>query len=374
MNPKLVALQPSMIRELNAKKKPTSIDLGLGEPTLLPDPAPLRAALAWVEQNGCPYSPNPGLQPLREAVARYHAYPGLTDASQVGITVGSQEALSVALAALADPEHDEVLVIEPAYPLYTKLCGLFGVRWRSVALSADDGFTPRADVVLAALGDATRIIVLASPVNPTGRTWSVGELEKLGKGLAARKGPPVYIVSDEVYRELYFGAEAPVSPAVYWPHTIVVGSLSKSCALTGLRIGWFLAPKAEAPELHKAHQFLVSSTNTYGQVAAIEIFKQPQIITAHRQSYLDKLRVITGALDRAGLSYVKPDGAFYVFVKLRGALANDSLSFALKLLETHDTLVIPGLAFGAEGYARLSFVGADDKLEEGVRRMAAFST
>ena len=372
MNPRLTAQQPSMIRELNAKKKASTIDLGLGEPTLLPDPAPLRAALAWMEKYGSPYSPNPGLMELREAVARYHVYPNLDEASQVGITVGSQEALSVAILALADPDRDEVLVIAPAYPLYVKLCGMFGVRFRSVELSADDDFTPRADVILDALTDSTRIVVLASPANPSGRVWSDAELERLGKGLAARKGPPLYIVSDEVYRELYFGSVPPTSPAKYWPHTIVVGSLSKSCALTGLRIGWFIAPKAEAPELHKAHQFLVSSTNTYGQRAAIEIFKQPAIIAAHRPFYVQKLATITAALDAARVTYVRPEGAFYVLAKLHGEMAHDSLAFALRLLELHDVLVIPGVAFEAEGHVRLSFVGSDAALTKGVEKMGAF--
>jgi aspartate/methionine/tyrosine aminotransferase len=372
MNPRLTAIAPSLIRDLHGRKRPTSIDLGLGEPTLQPDLGPLRTALAWVEQNGCPYSPNPGLPELRAAVARYHAYPGLGEASQVGITVGSQEALAVAIAALADPAHDEALVIEPAYPLYGKLCALFGVRVRTAALDPADGFTPRAAPVLAAMTEATRILVLASPANPTGRTWSAEELGKLAEGLRARGGAPVYIVSDEVYRELYYGDAPPTSPAAVWPLTVVVGSLSKSCALTGLRVGWFLAPTAVAPELHKAHQFLVSSTTTYGQRAAIEIFARPELLRAHRPLYVARREALLDALGREGLAHIAPDGAFYCLVRLHGPLAADSTKLALAFLDQKDTVIIPGAAFGAEGWARLSFVGDPELVREGVARLAAF--
>jgi aspartate/methionine/tyrosine aminotransferase len=309
---------------------------------------------------------------LRTAVARYHAYPGMTEAAQVGITVGSQEALAVAIVALADPAKDEALVIEPAYPLYAKLCELFGVRVRACSLDAADGFQPRAQAVLAALRPETRLLVLASPANPSGRVWPASELKALADGLAARPGPPVYIVSDEVYRELYFGPTAPESPAAYWPHTVVVGSISKSCALTGLRVGWFIAPAAAATELHKAHQFLVSSTTTYGQRAAIEIFKQPALFAAHRPSYTAHRAALLAALDEAKLAYVPPDGAFYCLVRLRGPRAADSTRFAFALLEHADVVAIPGATFGAEGFVRLSFVGDPKTNAEGVRRIAAF--
>ena len=361
-----------MIREINGKKRATSIDLGLGEPTLRPAMEPLQRALDWVREHGSPYSPNAGLDALREAVARHHAYPGLDDASQVGITVGSQEALSVAILSLCDPTKDEVLVVEPAYPLYAKLCELFGVRVRAVALDAADAFAPSADKVLAALSPSTRVLVIASPSNPTGRVWPATELRQLADGLAARGGAPTYIVSDEVYRELYFTAAPPASPAAFWPHTVVVGSISKSCALTGLRIGWFIAPRAAAPQLHKAHQFLVSSTNTFGQRAAIELFSRPELMTAQRLEYLPRLDMMESILYERAVAHVPIDGAFYCFARLEGPLAHDSLRFCLALLDQHDVVTIPGIAFGAEGWARLSFVGDRDQIGEGARRFAAF--
>ncbi len=371
MNSRLVAIPPSMIREVHGKKRSTSIDLGLGEPTLPPDPAPLRAALAWVEQHGCPYSPNAGFPELRAAIAKHYGLAGLDTAEQVGVTVGSQEALAVAIASLCEPGTDEVLIIEPAYPLYAKLCDLFGIGVRSVALSPDDGFAPHAELVLRALTPATRVLVLASPANPTGRVWPAAELRALADGLAQRSGPPVYIVSDEVYSELYYG-ERPLSPAAVWPHTVVVSSLSKSCALTGLRVGWFIAPKAAASTLHKAHQFLVSSTTSYGQRAAIEIFARPELLSAHHPRYVEKRTILIDALRESGLVHVPPEGAFYCVVKLRGALAHDSLKLALAFLDEKDVVVIPGAAFGMEGWVRLSFAGDEAAMREGVARLAAF--
>jgi aspartate/methionine/tyrosine aminotransferase len=369
MNPILDGIAPSLIRELHGRKRPTSIDLGLGEPTLRPDMAPLRAAMAWIEENGCPYSPNAGFSELREAVARHHGYPGLDTAASACITVGSQEALHVAMKTLLDPQRDEVLIIAPAYPLYVKLCQLEGIAWRMAWLDPDDGFRPDAARVLEAVTERTRAVVLASPSNPTGRVWPEAELAKLGAGLRSLPRPP-YLIADEVYVELYFG-DRPAAAARHYERTIVAGSLSKSCALTGLRLGWLLAPPDLMPAIVKVHHFAVSCAGTIAQRAALEVFRQPALLGAGRPFYERQREALLQALRASELPHIVPEGAFYCFLRLRGAWAKDSVKTSFSLLDRKDVVAVPGAVFGdrGEGWLRVTFVAPPEKIEEGVRRI-----
>ncbi|MCS6912466.1 MAG: pyridoxal phosphate-dependent aminotransferase [Myxococcales bacterium] len=369
MNPRLSEIAPSLIRELDARKRPSSIDLGMGEPTLRPDLAPLRAALQWVADHGCPYSPVAGFAELREAIARHHGLPGLDRADNCCVTVGSQQALATAIKTLCDPAADEVLIVAPAYPLYAKLCQLEGVAFRLVCLDPERGFQPEADTVLGALSARTSLVVLASPSNPTGRVWPQGELERLAAGLL-RRGRQPYLLSDEVYRDLYYTDVPPPSPARYYPRTLVAGSLSKSCALTGLRLGWLLAPAELMPALLKVHHFAVSCASTVAQQAARAIFAEPGRLEAHRPHYQRQRQVLLEALRAAGLGHVVPEGAFYALVRLSGPWARDSVRTAFALLERKDVVTSPGALFGAEGWLRLSFVASAERLQEGVRRLA----
>lgn len=371
MNPNLKSISPSVIRALNDRKREGAIDLGMGQPVLKPELYPLVRAVAWVEEHGCPYSPNAGFLELRSAIARHFQYPYLSEPGAVCVTVGSQEALFLAVQGLLDPAQDEALVITPTFPAYQKLCHMLGVAVREVALSPESGFAPDAAQVLAAVGPRTRLIALASPCNPTGRVWPESELRKLTDGLAALP-EPVYLLSDEVYSELYFGPERPVSPASLYRHTLVAGSLSKSCALTGLRLGWLMAPIELSPTLLKAHQLVASCADTIAQRAAIEIFKAPELISGHREHYKAQHTALLQALAAEGLDYVPPDGSFYCLLRVPERWANDTMAAALQLMDRYDVVTIPSSVFGAEGFLRLSFVAAPELLREGIRRIAAF--
>src|SRR3712207_1226647 len=138
MNPLIAAIPPSLIRAINARKRPGDIDLGMGEPTLRPDPAPLEAALEWVRTHGCPYSPNAGFPELRERVAAYLAIPGRAGGDTVCVTIGSEEALYLAIKTVVDPARHEVLIVEPCYLAYAKLCQLEGVRHRMAPLPVEE--------------------------------------------------------------------------------------------------------------------------------------------------------------------------------------------------------------------------------------------
>lgn len=374
MNPALAGIAPSIIRALNARKRPGDVDLGLGEPTLRPEPRFFDAAAVWVRENGCPYTPNAGFADLRASVAAYHALPERGAAENACITVGSEEAIYLAIKAVLDPARDEVLVVEPCYLAYPKLCALEGIRHRTVALDARDGFRPSAGRVLDALGPDTRMLVLASPSNPTGRVWPEAELRALADGLGERPGPPVWVLSDEVYRELYYTPEPPASIGAFWPHTLVAGSLSKSCAMTGLRLGWLVGPADAIAATVKVHQLVNTAASTLSQVVAREVFADPAALAAHRPLYAARREELAGWMAAAGLDWIAPEGAFYAMVRLPPHLAGDSLAAAEALLERHHVLATPGVAFGAsgEGWLRLSWVAEREALREGVGRIAAF--
>ena len=370
MNPRLAAIEPSQIRALAAKKKPTSIDLGLGEPTLLPQQRFIDAAARQTAELGMKYTLNAGDVGLRTAIAQHYAYPGMSEARNVCLTTGTQEAMFVAIKTLLDPARDEMLVIEPAYPAYAKIAQLEGVAVRTAGMPASTNFAYDANAILAAVTPATRLIILASPANPTGRVISRSAMKTLADGLLARGGEPVWILSDEVYRELTYTSDPGFAGAVY-PYTIAINGLSKSSALTGLRMGWTIAPAPLCDELLKVHAWVSTATSTFGQRVASGIFSEPGALSEHVAWYRTQRAAVLGALDDSGLSYVEPDGAFYVCVRLPSG--TDSMTAAHRLIDEHDVVTMPGSIFGEslEGWLRLSWVAPIDVFRAGLSRIAS---
>lgn len=370
MNPNVASVPPSLIRAINAKKLPGDLDMGLGEPTLRPDPGPFSLALEWIRRYGCPYSPNAGLAELRDAVARYLSIPQRTDGSSVCVTVGSEEAIYLALKTVVDPDRHEVLVVEPCYLAYPKICILEGIRYRTVAMPANRGFEPSAERVLAAVRPETRVVVLNSPANPTGRVWPAEELRRLAGGLTE----DVYVLSDEVYRELYYTAHPPSSIAEFHPSTLVAGSVSKSNALTGLRLGWLSGPPEVVAAAVTVHQFVNTAADTFAQRVALELLRTPHALGTQRDHYRDLHWLLIAEAHRHGLDLVRPEGAFYAMVRIPHGEVGDSLTAAERLLEQQRVVAVPGSAFGpsAEGWLRISWGIGEEPLKEGLRRLGRF--
>jgi aspartate/methionine/tyrosine aminotransferase len=357
-----------LIRELNARKKPTSIDLCLGEPTLPPNLAHFERATRWVAEHGCHYTPaNAGDVELRSAIAAHYAYPELSNAANVCITTGSQEALYVTLKTLFDPGSDELLLVEPTFSAYGKMAQLEGIAVRRVQMPAQTSFAFDADRILEALTPRTRALLICSPCNPTGRAVSGATVRKIADALLRRSGPPVYVIHDEIYREIRYTDDIGSFGTCY-PYTIAIHSLSKSNALTGLRIGWIMAPGESAAELMKVHALMTSCASTFGQRVAYEIFKANEL-GAHRAWYLSQRAEALCAARAAGLQVIEPDGAFYLCVKID---AQDDIAFAHALLTKHDVVTVPAGIFGSglRGWLRTSFVGSSEKLRIGYARIA----
>ncbi len=368
-NPRIAGIEASVIRLLNDRKKPTSIDLGLGEPTLFPTMRYFELATEWVAEHGCRYTTNAGDAELRKAIAEHYRYPKLSAAENVIATPGSQEAVYLTIKALLDPATDAMMVVEPAFPSYAKCAQMEGIALQRVALVAKDGFAFDAERIAAAVTPQTRLIVLCSPCNPTARAITRAECERLAELLLARGGDPVYVLHDEIYRELLFTQNAGWL-AQFYPHTIAVNSLSKSNALTGMRMGWVLAPKECIPKMLRAHSYVVSTANTFAQRIALEIFRTPHGLEEHASFYREQRAAAAKALEDVGLPYAPIDGSFYAAVHVGNGVK--TLAFAQQLLEEADVVAIPGSIFGAsfEGWLRCSWVAPIESVREGFQRIA----
>jgi len=368
MNPRVLSIPGSLIRQVAEKKKPTSIDLGLGEPSLLPNPEHFASAMAYVRDHGIKYTANAGEHALREVIARHYNYPDMHDVSNVCVTTGSQEAMYVALKTLLDPATDELLVVEPAFPSYVKMAKLEGIAARTVEMSEDDDFAFDAERIVAAIGERTRAIVICSPCNPTGRVVSREQAQKLVHALEARGGDPVWIIHDEIYREQTFVENEGYFAEIY-PHTVVTNSLSKSNALTGLRLGWILGPHEFIREAIKAHAWVTSCADTFAQHVALHVFTTLGGINEHVSWYRRQATGVTQALSASKLRFITPEGSFYACVRMPDGVK--SLDAAMSLIEEYDVVAIPGSAFGPslEGWLRLSWVSPLDRVTEGIRRI-----
>ncbi len=358
-----------MIRQLFDRARAGSINLGLGEPAL-PTPDCIRRAAVRViqeEQNG--YTTHAGLPALRELIAA--DYPRL-DATpdNVIVTAGSQEALYLALMTLVD-EGDEVLLPDPgfvAYPTIVRMAGGHPVFYR---LPARDGFAFDAEDFRRRLTPRTKAVVVISPSNPTGRTFSRADLAGMADAL---RDSNAYVISDEIYREIYYGDERPGSISEHHAarRSIVISGLSKSMSMTGWRVGWMCG----APDVIKSalvlHGYVTTCASTVSQKAALAAWTEEAEEARSETRRIFRVRrdeFLTLIASELGLQAVAPDGAFYLMLDV-SALEGNSLEVAERLLE-HGVITVPGSAFGAEGegYLRLSFCADVPRLAEGIKRI-----
>jgi aspartate/methionine/tyrosine aminotransferase len=224
---------------------------------------------------------------------------------------------------------------------------------------------------LATVTPATRLIVICSPCNPTARVIHRDQVERLAAALLARGGAPVWVLHDEIYREQTFIEDAGYFASVY-PHTVVTNSVSKSNALTGLRLGWALAPAEVTASIVKVHAWLTSCADTFAQRVALHVFKTTGAIREHAPWYEDRCREVISTLQQSGLRFIAPEGSFYACVRLRDGM--ESLPAAHALADEYNVIAVPGIAFGAgfETWLRLSWVSEIAGLREGLARIKTF--
>jgi aspartate/methionine/tyrosine aminotransferase len=363
---RLRGIEKSLIRQVFDRARAGSINLGLGEPDL-PTPLVIRQAATRVileEQNG--YTTHAGLPALRERVAADYPYLE-SKPERVVITAGSQEALYLALMTLVD-HGDEVLLPDPGFVAYPTIVRMAGGVPRFYRMPAAQGFSFDEGEFRRALTARTKVVVCISPSNPTGRTLSSEDLRAMS---AALEETNAYVISDEIYRELYYTPERPASISDFYPRTLIIGGLSKSMSMTGWRVGWLCGDDEVLPSALILHGYVTTCASTISQKAALAAWT-PGAEQA-REQFRERFRVRRDYLlalveNELNLRAVAPDGAFYSMVEIGSGLS--SMEVSEEMLE-HGVITVPGVAFGSEGesYLRVSFCADEDKLALGVSRM-----
>ena len=364
---RLRGIQKSMIRQVFDRARPGSINLGLGEPDL-PTPDVVRREAARVvveEQNG--YTTHAGLPVLRERVAAEYPHLKLST-NQVVITAGSQEALYLVLMTLVD-EGDEVLIPDPGFVAYPTIVRMAGGAPKFYRVPAARGFAFDAAEFRRALTPRTKAVVCISPSNPTGRVLAREDLAAMADALS---GTGVYVISDEIYRDIYFTDERPASASeFYGGRVIVLGGLSKSMSMTGWRLGWLCGDRDVVRSALVLHGYTTTCASTVSQKAALAAWTEEADAAraAIRQTFRERRDHLLKLLsDELRLRAIVPEGAFYTMVDV--SEHGDSMSVAERLLK-HGVITVPGAAFGpeGEGYLRVSFCADLPVITEGLRRM-----
>ena len=360
-------VQPTLIRRIFERALPDSINFGLGEPDL-PTPKFLReeaARIAIEEQNG--YTNHAGLLPLRELIAAQYSHLNLQP-NQICVTVGSQEAMTAAFLAIVDA-GDEVLLPNPSFPAYencVKLAEAVPVYYR---LPADKDFAFDIEEFKSKITAKTKAAVVISPSNPTGKIFTQEDFRQISEAL---KDTGIYLISDEIYKDLYFTAEKPVSASAFYDRTIILDGLSKSLSMTGWRVGWAASSQTDAMKaITIVHGFLTVCTSTISQKTALLGWTaEAQKAKAEaREIYKKRGEFLIDILEKeTGLRGTHPEGAFYTMLDVRAL--GDDLAVAEKFLQNR-VITVPGIAFGseAEGFLRMSFCNSEERMAEGVRRM-----
>lgn len=363
---RLQGLQPTLIRQFFERALPDSINFGLGEPDL-PTPQFMRdeaARITLEEQNG--YTSHPGLPALRVKIAEQYPHLNL-GLSDVVVTVGSQEAMTAAFLCVID-EGDDVLIPNPGFPAYDACVKISQGNPVYYRLPAEKDFAFDIEEFKRAITPKTKAAVVISPSNPTGKIFTPNDLKQIAEAL---KDTGIFLISDEIYGDLYF-TERPHSASEYYDKTIIVSGLSKSLSMTGWRLGWAASSQVEIMRaIHVLHGFLTVCTSAITQKAALLGWtEEAEKAKQHARDVYKKRGAFLVELfkNELELRATSPEGAFYTMLDVRSL--GDDLDVAEKCLQNR-VITVPGIAFGSEakGFLRISFCNTDEKMIEGVRRM-----
>lgn len=367
---RLQGIQISLIRQINALATPLSMNLGLGEPNIEPD-ATLRAMAAGVAASASwHYSPNPGLLRLRALLAAQYGG-GPDPAAEICVTAGTTVAHFAVIQALVDP-GDEVLIPDPGFVSYPTVPRMAGATAVPYPLEPPD-WTIDVARLEALITPRTKMIIVNSPSNPTGAVASDSTLDAI---VAIAERHDLYVLSDEVYRTVYYGDKPPATMYGKSSRVIVTDGLSKSHSMTGLRLGWIVADRAIMPAIVTAHQYIATCASVFSQELAAAIFERANwnaewLASMRGQFGLQRDAALHAVERELHASIPAPGGAFYLFVPVPTC---DTETFAKALATEAAVLAIPGVAFGmkGEGFLRISYAADIETIHRGVARIGAF--
>ncbi len=386
---RVAAVSPSATLAVDAKAKAlraqgeSVIGFGAGEPDFAtPEHIVAAAEAACSDPRSHKYTPTAGLPELREAVAaKTKRDSGLeVSGSQVLVTNGGKQAVANAFAALCDP-GDEVLVPAPYWTTYPEAIALAGGVPVVVPTGAAAGFRATVEQLEAARTARTKVLLFVSPSNPTGAVYPGTEIEAIGRW-AVERG--LWVLTDEIYEHLVYGDAEHHSMPVLVPELmdqcIVVNGVAKTYAMTGWRVGWMIGPADVVSAATNLQSHVTSNVANVSQRAALAAVSGDLEAVADMRRAFDRRRLTVHRLlnEIDGLECNLPEGAFYAFPsvaglfgrEIRGRRPTSSAGLAELAIEEALVAVVPGEAFGAPGYFRMSYALSEDDLVEGVARLA----
>ncbi len=388
LSARALAVSPSATLAVDAKAKALQaagehvIGFGAGEPDFPTPEHIVEAAIAACRQvRFHHYTPTGGLPELREAVAvktkRDSGYD--VSSAQVLITNGGKQAVANAFAVLCDP-GDEVLVPAPYWTTYPESIALAGGTPVTVPSGAATGFRVSVEDLERAVTPRTKVLLFVSPSNPTGAVYPRDEVEAIGRW-ALERG--LWVVTDEIYEHLVYGGAEQHSLPVLVPdlaeRCIVVNGVAKTYSMTGWRVGWMVGPVDAVVAANNIQSHETSNVANVSQAAALAAVSGDLSAVAEMRTAFDRRRrtMLDLLAGIPGVECVEPEGAFYCFPEvnallgreLRGRRPATSAELAEVCIEEAKVAVVPGEAFGAPGYFRLSYALGDEAMVEGVTRL-----
>ena len=377
LSDKIVSIEPSGIRKffdiVNEMKD--AISLGVGEPDFETPWHIREEGIYSLERGRTFFTSNAGLKELKEEIAAYLDRrfdlpydPG----HEIVVTIGGSEAIDAAFRAMLNP-GDEVLLPQPSYVSYEPCIVLADGVPVPIALREEDGFKLTKELLLGAITDKTKILVMPFPNNPTGAIMTKEDLEEIVDVIIEKD---LFVISDEIYSELTYGSNH-VSIASFpgmKERTIVINGFSKSYAMTGWRLGYACGPRVIMDQILKIHQYAIMCAPTTSQYAAVSALKKGDAdVERMRTAYNQRRNYLMRRFDKMGLQCFEPFGAFYVFPSIK-EFGLTSEEFATRLLQQEKVAVVPGTAFGTsgEGYVRISYAYSIEDLKEALERVEHF--
>jgi len=359
------------------------ISLGAGEPDFDTPQNVKDAAFAAIARGDTKYTSLDGTPALKEAIREKFLRDNgiLFETNEITVAAGAKQILFNAMMATLN-EGDEVIIPTPSWVSYADIVKIAGGVPVMVECQEDSGFRLTADQLESAITSRTRWVVINSPGNPTGTTYSAEDYRPLLDVLLRHKG--VWLLADDIYEHILYDQRGFVTPAAIDPklrsQILTVNGVSKAYAMTGWRIGFAAGPNELIKAMAVVQSQSTSCPSSVSQAAAVEALRGSQLgLAERRKSFEDRRNFIVGALNTIdGVSCRQPEGAFYAFANCSGLMGRKTpdgrvietdAALAVYLLTAANVALVPGSAFGAPGYLRLSYATSMSNLEEAMSRI-----
>ncbi|MFP4472283.1 MAG: pyridoxal phosphate-dependent aminotransferase [Candidatus Omnitrophota bacterium] len=380
LNRRIQEILPSSTLAITARAKELKaegrdvVNFAGGEPDFDTPEAIKQAAVQAIQNGQTKYTPSIGTLEIRKEISRkFQDDNGLSYApDQIAVNCGAKHSVFAAVQVLAD-EGDEVIIPSPYWVSYPEMVKFSGAVPKVIPTGASSHFKITPQQLEEAVTDRTKVLILNSPSNPTGMVYTRDELAAIAEVCVKHD---IFVISDEIYEKLIYDGLEFVSFASLgqeaYDRTITVNGVSKAYAMTGWRIGYMAGPKEVMTYVKRLQDHSTSNPCSISQAAALAALRSPaddlQAMAAEFNARRDLLMSLIDEVD--DLSYIRPQGAFYLFCDV--SKLGDSFKTAQAILNDVNVAMIPGEGFGAPGYVRISFATSQERIREGIRRIAGW--